>query len=42
MQLLAQRVEDGAHQQRTEKSLCHGAHGVDKVALRGENDVLTA
>ena len=41
MKLLADGVQDSAHQQRAEQALGHGPHGVDEVALGGENDVLS-
>ena len=40
VELLAQGGEDGAHQQRAEQPLRHGAHGVNKVTLCREHDVL--
>ena len=39
-ELLADGVQNGAHQQRAEQALRHGGHGVDKIALGGEGDVL--
>ena len=42
VELLPDGVENRSHQQRAEQSLCHSAHGVDEIALCGENDVLTA
>ena len=40
VQLRPQSVEDGPHQQGAEETLRHSSHGVDKVALGGECDVL--
>ena len=39
VELSAKCVEDGTDQQRTEQTLCHGAQGVDAVALGGDDDV---
>ena len=40
VQLLAQGVENGAHQQGAEQALGHSAHGVDEIPLGREDDVL--
>ena len=40
MQLLAQGVENGAHQQGAEQALGHSAHGIDEIPLGREDDVL--
>ena len=39
MELLADGVEDGTHQQRAEQSLCHGPQRIDPVALEGKHHV---
>ena len=38
-ELLAQRIQNGSHQQRAEKALGHGAEGINAVAAGGDEDV---
>ena len=38
-QLLAQRLDDGADQQAGEQALGHGAHGVDAVTMRRDDNI---
>ena len=40
MELLAKGIEDGAHQQRAEQPLRHGAQRVHAVALKADDDAL--
>ena len=40
VQLLAEGIEDGAHQQRAEQALRHGAERVHAVLLEGADDAL--
>lgn len=40
VRLLAQGLDDGADEQAGKQPLGHGAHGVDAVAMGGENDIL--
>ena len=41
MELLTDGVENGAYQQGAEKTLCHGAKGIDAVALAREQNVFS-
>jgi len=40
VELLTDGIENGTHQQRAEKALRHGAHGVDEIAFGGEYHIL--
>ena len=42
VELLAQSVEDSAHQQGAEQAMGHGAKGVNAVTLQGEDHVFFA